>query len=339
MKPIALRLFGVPALLVALLVVATGCGGASDEPTSSGQSSGSADGGQTISLVAYSTPEVVYDEIIADFAKTPDGKGIQFKESYGGSGEQSRAVAAGLKADVVAFSLAPDVTRLVDERLVAADWNTRHRDGLVSTSLVSFIVRKGNPKNIRSWDDLLKPDVEVVTGNPFTSGGAKWNILGAYAHGGLDYVSKLIKEHVRVQPKSAREALQAFTGGQVDVLISYENEAILAQKKGQDVDYVTPDDTFLIENPIAVTKTASATANTFVDFALSREGQQRFAEWGYRPVDKEVLKANASKFPEPKKVTTIADLGGWSKVDDALFDPDGGSVAKIEDAAGVSTAK
>src|SRR5215213_4802315 len=145
MKPIALRLFGVPALLVALLVVATGCGGASDEPTSSGQSSGSADGGQTISLVAYSTPEVVYDEVIADFAKTPDGKGVQFKESYGGSGEQSRAVAAGLKADVVAFSLAPDVTRLVDEGLVAADWDTRHGDGLVSTSLVSFIVRKGNP--------------------------------------------------------------------------------------------------------------------------------------------------------------------------------------------------
>jgi sulfate/thiosulfate transport system substrate-binding protein len=339
MKPTALRVVTLPGLLVAVLLVAVGCGGASDEPSSSAQSTGSADGGPTVSLVAYSTPEVVYDELIADFARTPDGNGVQFKESYGASGEQSRAVAAGLKADVVAFSLAPDVDRLVDEGLVAEDWEQLHGDGFVSTSLVSFVVRKGNPKNVRGWDDLLRPGVEVVTPNPFTSGGAKWNLLGAYAHGGLDYISKLITEHVRVQPKSAREALQAFTGGQGDVLISYENEAILAQKKGQDVDYVTPQDTFLIQNPIAVTKTASATAKTFVEYALSRQGQEKFAKWGYRPVDRSVLKANASSFPEPKKVTTIDDVGGWQKVDDSLFDPDNGSVAKIEEQAGVSTAR
>jgi sulfate/thiosulfate transport system substrate-binding protein len=332
------------ALLLALLltaVVVGACGGAEDS-NSSGASSAGGQGtgkGDTLSLVAYSTPEVVYDALIPEFNKTEDGARLRFKESYGGSGEQSRAVEAGLPADIVAFSLAPDVDRLVDAGLVDRAWAKAPHEGLVSTSLVSFIVRKGNPKNIKGWDDLLKPGIKVVTGNPFTSGGAKWNILGAYTHGGLEYVERLIKDHVPVQPKSAREALQTFTGGEGDVLISYENEAILAQKKGQDVDYVTPDDTFLIENPIAVTKDAPPSAAAFVKFALSADGQQKFADWGYRPVDEQVLERNKDRFPTPKTLKTIDDLGGWSKVNDELFDPERGSIAKIEEDAGVSTAK
>jgi len=325
------------AVLAVLVPVVAACGGADD---STGPASAEAEGGgATLSLVAYSTPEVVYDEIIPAFQKTGAGAGVSFRESYGSSGEQSRAVEAGLKADVVALSLEPDVTRLVKAGLVESGWaNTPHK-GLVSTSLVSFIVRKGNPKNISSWDDLLEPGVEVVNANPFTSGGAKWNILGAYAHGGIEYVRKLITGHVETQPKSAREALQAFIGGQGDVLLSYENEAILAQRKGEKVDFVTPDDTFLIENPIAVTSRAPAAARAFIDFAVSEAGQKRFAAWGYRPVDESVLEANASKFPNPAKLTTIADVGGWSKVNDELFDPEKGSIAKIEEEAGVSTAK
>jgi sulfate/thiosulfate transport system substrate-binding protein len=336
-----LRRLAVLAALATLAVGVAACGGADD---STGSEAKAADGGgdkATLSLIAYSTPEVVYDEIIPDFQKTAEGKGVAFKTSFGASGEQSRAVEGGLKADVVTFSLAPDVERLVKANLVSADWPTATPDdGFVTTSLVSFIVRKGNPKNIQGWDDLLKPGVKVVTPNPFTSGAAKWNLLGAYAHGGLDFVSKLIKDHVSVQPKSGREALQTFTGGEGDVLLSYEYEATTAIKKGEkEIELVTPDDTFLIQNPIAVTSDAPAQAKSFVDYVLSEPAQQHFAEWGYRPVNKTVFEQNKSKFPDPGKVTTIDDIGGWSKVNDELFDPEKGSIAKIEDDAGVSTAK
>jgi sulfate transport system substrate-binding protein len=216
---------------VAALLVA-GCGGSSDDTSGASTSSGGGGGGDakaTLNLVAYSTPEVVYDEIIPDFQKTTEGKGVQFQSSYGASGDQSRAVEAGQKADVVSFSTEPDMTRLVDAGLVAPDWNAGPNKGLVTTSVVAFVVRPGNPKNIHSWADLLKPGVEVLTPNPFTSGAAKWNLMAAYgANGGksgdkqagLDYLTELVKDHVKVQDKSGREALQTFVGGQGDVLLS-----------------------------------------------------------------------------------------------------------------------
>jgi sulfate/thiosulfate transport system substrate-binding protein len=334
------------ALAAGALAVA-GCGGASDDKSDSDASAASSAGGTktSLSLVAYSTPEVVYDEIIPDFQKTPEGKGVSFKTSYGASGEQSRAVAAGQKADYVAFSLAPDVNKLVEPGLVPEDWVAQTeaaggKGGFVTTSLVSFVVRKGNPKGIKGWDDLLKPGVKVVTPNPFTSGAAKWNILGAYQHGGIDYVRKLITDHVPVQPKSGREALQTFTGGEGDVLISYEYEYTTAVKKGEkDLELVQPDDTFLIQNPIATTSSAPQAAKDFLKFALSDSAQQHFADWGYRPVNEAVLEKNKDKFPDPGSVKTVDDYGGWSKINDELFDPEKGSVAKIEDEAGVSTAK
>lgn len=334
MKKLLLASVAAAALAVA------GCGGASDEKGGGSSTAASSDGsGGTISLVAYSTPQVVYDQIIPAFNATDAGKNVQIKTSYGASGEQSRAVEAGLTADVVTFSTEPDVTRLVKAGLVAADWNTAPHNGLVTTSVVSFIVRKGNPKGITSWDDLLKPGVEVVTPNPFTSGAAKWNLLGAYAHGGLPYVEKLVKGHVKVQPKSGREALQTFTGGKGDVLLSYEYEATTAQKKGESVDYVIPADTVKIDIDIAKTVSAPAAAQAFIDYVLSEPAQQQFADWGYRPVNKTVLAANQAKFPTPAKLKTIDDLGGWKKLNDDLFDPEKGAVAKIEEDAGVSTAK
>jgi sulfate transport system substrate-binding protein len=326
----------IPALLATTALAAAGCGGASDSTDDSAQSASS--GKTQLSLVAYSTPEVVYDQIIPDFQKTADGKDVGFKTSFGASGEQSRAVDAGLKADVVSFSTQPDMQRLVDSGIVGADWQSTPTKGLVTTSLVAFIVRKGNPKHIKTWDDLLKPGVEVITPNPFTSGAAKWNLLGAFAHGGIDYVKQLIGQ-VKVQPKSGRDALQAFTEGQGDVLLSYEYEATTAQKKGEDVDYVLPPDTVKIDIDIATTKDAPAAARSFLDYVLSAPAQQRFADWGYRPVDAGVLAKNKSKFPDPATVKTIDDLGGWDKVDATLFDEDKGSVAKIEEDAGVSTAK
>jgi sulfate/thiosulfate-binding protein len=332
------------AVLVAGLMAVTACGGASDSTTGS---SSTDKGSKSLSLVAYSTPEVVYDEIEPLFQKTGDGEGVGFKSSFGASGEQSRAVEAGLKADVVSFSLEPDMDRLVKAGLVDSNWADTPSKGLVTTSLVSFIVRKGNPKGIKTWDDLLKPGVQVLTPNPFTSGAAKWNLLGAYGaksdggknpQAGLAFLKELITKHVKVQDKSGRDALNTFTSGTGDVLLSYEYEATTAQKKGQDVDFVTPPDTIKIENPIAVTKDAKPAAKSFLDFVLSKQGQEKFASWGYRPVNQEVFDANKSKFPEPKQLFTIRDLGGWSKVNDEMFDPEKGSVAKIEEDAGVSTA-
>jgi sulfate transport system substrate-binding protein len=330
------RLTLTPVLALAALVAA-GCGGASDTKDATPSAGGG--GSAKLSLVAYSTPQVVYDEAIPAFQRTGAGKGVSFDQSYGASGDQSRAVEGGLAADVVEFSLEPDVTRLVKAGIVADDWNRTPDKGFVSDSVVALIVRKGNPKGIHGWADLLKPGVQVVTPNPFTSGAAKWNLLGAYVAKGLPFVRELLTGHVKVQPKSGREALQTFTGGEGDVLISYENEAITAQQKGKAVDYVVPDENILIENPIAVTKSSKhpEQAKAFVAFLLSPPGQRLFGRHGYRPVDPKV--AAEFHFPTPKGLKTIADLGGWSKVNEEFFDPDKGAVAKIEEAAGVSTAK
>jgi sulfate/thiosulfate-binding protein len=333
--------------LLALAVVA-GCGGSSD--TSGGADvSGGGDAKTTLSLVAYSTPEVVYDEIIPDFQKTAAGSNVGFKTSFGASGDQSRAVEAGLRADVVTFSTEPDMTRLVDAGIVDPSWNSTSTKGLVTTSVVAFVVRKGNPKGIRTWDDLLRPGVKVLTPNPFSSGAAKWNLLAAYGQAsdagknpqaGLDYVRKLIA-HVPVQDKSGREALQNFVSGDADVLLSYEYEATTAQKKGEDVDYVLPDDTIKINIDVATTQDAPPAAQQFLHYVLSRPAQERFVDWGYRPVNEEVLNAAKARglFPDPPGLFTIDDLGGWDKVNTDFFDVENGSIATIEEDAGVSTAK
>ena len=229
------------------------------------------------------------------------------------------------------------MTRLVDAGLVGDDWQATPSKGLVTTSVVSFVVRKGNPKNIRTWEDLVKPGVEVLTPNPFSSGAAKWNLLAALGANDLDYVRTLINDHVKVQDKSGREALQNFLSGSGDVLLSYEYEAITAQKKGEEVEYVIPDDTIKIDIDVATTKDAPAEAKSFLDYVLSDAGQQKFADWGYRPVNEAVRKA--ANFPTPSGLFTIDDLGGWADVESEFFDPEEGSIAKIEDDAGVSTAK
>ncbi len=332
-------------------LAAAGCGGSSDTVGGGGgEATAAASSGKTtdLNLVAYSTPQVVYDEIIPAFARTGAGAGVSFKSSFGASGDQSRAVEAGQKADYVSFSIEPDMTRLVEADLVDPSWQDTPTKGLVTTSLVSFIVRKGNPKGIKTWADLLEPGVEVLTPNPFTSGAAKWNLLGAYGQAadggkdpeaGLDYVTKLIRDHVEIQDKSGREALQSFTSGEGDVLLSYEYEATTAQKKGEEVDYVVPDETIKIDITAATTKSAPPEAKAFYDYVLSEPGQEAFASWGYRPVDEEVLAANKEKFPDPPEVFTIDDLGGWAKVNKELFDVEEGTIAKIEEEAGVPTAE
>jgi sulfate/thiosulfate-binding protein len=326
----------LPAALVA------GCGGTSDDASSA--SSGG--GGGNLTLVAYSTPEEAYRELIPAFNKTSEGKGVSFDQSYASSGEQSRAVEGGLPADVVEFSLEPDMTRLVDAGLVDKDWNQNEHDGFVTDSVVVFMVRKGNPKNIRTWDDLIKDDLEVIEPNPFTSGGAKWNIMAAYGaqleagkspQQARDYVAELF-EHVPVLDKSARESLQTFSSGKGDVLLGYENEAILAQQEGEELDYIVPDQTILIENPIATVNESKnpQTAKAFVDFLYTPEAQQIFANTGYRPVVEGV--DSPHEFPTPSGLFEIGKFGGWDKVNDEFFDPEQGTIAQIFQSQGKSTA-
>jgi sulfate/thiosulfate-binding protein len=339
------RALGTLLALVALLAtVVAGCGGTSEDSDASAASGGG--GGGKLTLVAYSTPEEAYKELIPAFNGTPEGEGVGFDQSYASSGEQSRAVEGGLPADVVEFSLEPDITRLVDAGLVDEDWNQNAHDGMVSNSVVVFIVRKGNPKDIRTWDDLVQGDVEVLEPNPFTSGGAKWNLMAAYGaqleqgkspEQAREYLARLF-EHVPVLDKSARESLQTFSSGKGDVLLGYENEAILAQQQGEELDYVVPDETILIENPIAVVNESEYPdlAKSFIDFLYTDEAQEIFAEKGYRPVVEGV--AAADDFPTPPKLFDIDKLGGWDPVNDEFFDPESGTIAEIFKSQGKSTA-
>jgi sulfate/thiosulfate transport system substrate-binding protein len=230
----------------------------------------------------------------------------------------------------------------VDAGLVDATWADDEWKGMVSNSVVVFAVRKGNPKGIKTWDDLTKEGVEVIEPNPFTSGGAQWNVMAAYGaqlkqgkthEQAVEYLRELFK-HVSVQDKSAREALQTFTGGKGDVLLAYENEAILAQKKGEDLDYVVPDETILIENPVAVTKDAPEQAAAFLSYIRSEEAQRVFGKAGYRPVNKDV--ADEFEYPLPPKLFTIDDLGGWSEVRERFFDRENGIMADIQREVGAA---
>jgi sulfate/thiosulfate transport system substrate-binding protein len=324
---------GLFAALAALAGVVSACG-----------TSGS---GTKVTLVAYSTPQEAYEQLIPAFQKTAEGKGTSFRQSYGASGDQERAVEAGLDADVVALSLAPDVDKLVKAGKVDASWAQGRNEGFVTNSVVVLATRKGNPKHIETWDDLVKPGVEVITPNPFTSGGARWNVMAAYGaqleqgrskQQALDYLTKLFG-NVAVQDKSARESLQTFTGGKGDVLISYENEAITAQAKGEDLDYVVPDQTILIQNPAAVTSDSRhpAAAKAFLDYLHSEAAQKIYASKGYRSVIPSLV--DKSRFPTPPNLFEIDKLGGWSKVTDEFFDPDKGYLVDIEQRKGVPTEK
>ncbi|KQR98233.1 sulfate ABC transporter substrate-binding protein [Williamsia sp. Leaf354] len=358
-------------MAVGLVVTLTACGGGStDTPGGRDISSGS----HHVNLIAYATPKPGFDKIIPAFRDTDAGSDIGFSQSYGASGDQSRKVARRVPADVVNFSVEPDITRLVKAGVVDEDWKTQHPNNSTPFgSVVALVVRQGNPKNIRDWDDLLKPGVEVITPNPGSSGSAKWNLLAPFAaksNGGVDekaglaYVSDLVRDHIRVNPKSGREATTTFEQGQGDVLISYENEAIMLQRKNgtapasQRVDYVIPPQTFKIENPVAVVNTSDdkASAEKFVEFLFTDEGQRIWAQQGFRPVTPSVIAATRSLFPGTiDKLWTISALGkvlgkgtaaensdtgkagkdltGWKAVDSELFGTKG-AISKIYDAGG-----
>jgi sulfate transport system substrate-binding protein len=300
--------------------------------------SGAGASGGSITLVAYSTPATAYAQIIGAFGKTSAGAGVSFTQSYGASGDQARAVADGLHADVVNLSLAPDMEILVNAGVVKSSWYKNSYHGFVTDSLVVFDVRKGNPKHIHTWADLIKPGVDVINPNPFTSGGARWNVMAAYGAQIVQHRTKAkalaylqtLYNHISVQDDSARKSMATFTSGKGDVLLGYESEALAAQKAGAPIDIVIPPQTILIENPAAVTAHPSnaKAANAFLSFLYGKAAQTIFAQNGYRPVRADV--ARSFSFAKPKKLFTIRNLGSWPTIQRQFFDPTQGYLAKIE---------
>ncbi len=304
---------------------------------------GAASGG-SVSLVAYSTPKPAYTALAAAYAKTKAGAGVTVSSSFGPSGTQATSLVNGLPGDLVNFSLEPDMTKVVKAGLVSSSWSKGPTKGMVTNSIVSFIVRPGNPKHLTTWADLTKSGVQVITPNVFSSGSAKWNLMAAYgAQISLGkspaqaqaYVTKLLKNAV-AQPASASAALQTFLSGQGDVLLDYEDDGLYAKSQGEAVSVITPPQTILIQNPIAVTKTASPAAKAFLAYLLSPAGQTVWGKQGYRPVLPSVAKK--FNFPTPTTLFTIDKFGGWTAVNTKFFDPTTGIVAKIETSLGVSTA-
>jgi sulfate transport system substrate-binding protein len=299
-----------------------------------------------LSLVGYSTPKTVMGKIIQAWQKTPDGGDVSFSQSYGASTDQARAVANGLKADLVFLSTGDDVNLLVDAGLVNSKWNRQSYDGIAADTVVVFAVRNGNPKHIKSWADLVRPGVQVITPNPFSSGSAKWNILAAYGAqrrlGKTDkqataYVKQLF-QHVVSQDTSGRNATNTFLAGKGDVLITYESEAINSRLNGQDIQYVIPRQSMLIELPIAVLKKSSNQdkANQFIRFVKGDTAQDLFAQYGFRPVDKKIAAKYADKYPSRPGIFKVDDkiIGGWRTADKIWFDPNKGRMAQIERAVG-----
>ena len=310
-------------------------------------SSAPAAGGEvTLTLGAYTTPREAYKELIPIFQeqwKQQHGQTVNFEESYLGSGAQSRAIVEGFEADIAALSLEADITRIQDAGLITHDWKSAQDNGIISTSVVAFAVRPGNPKGIKDWADLAKDGVEVLTPNPQTSGGAMWNVLalyGAARRGFVDGVAKgddaaateflkSVLKNVTVLDKGARESITNFEKGVGDIAITYENEVLVAQQAGEKMDLVIPRSTILIENPIAVIDTyvdkhgTRQVAEEFVKFLYTEQAQQIFAKHGLRSLDKEVAQATASQYPPVEDLWTVQEFGGWSKATPEIFGDEG----------------
>ena len=297
-----------------------------------------------LSLVGYAVPREALGAVIKQWQSTPDGRDVSFSQSYGASGDQARAVAAGLRADVVHLSTELDVDLLVRAGLVDRNWDRQSFKGIATNSIVVFAVRNGNPKRIKTWQDLVRPGIEIVTPNPFSSGAAKWNVMAAYGAarrtGKTDKQAQLFVEkifrNVVSQDRSGRNATNTFMAGKGDVFITYENEARLAK-----LDYVIPRQTLLIEAPIAVLKTSSnrEVANRFIRYTKTPAAQRIFGEFGYRPLVPSVLREFAKQYPPRPGIFTINHryIGGWDAVAKRWFDPKTGIMVGIERRVGGPT--
>ena len=330
-------------LLVAL--VATACGGGATSGSNNATQAPASQGDIKLTLGAYTTPREAYGEIIPLFQKywkDKTGQTVTFEESYQGSGAQSRAVVEGFEADVVALSLEADITRIEKAGLITHDWHSEPFGGMVSTSVVAFAVREGNPKNIHDWQDLTEPGLQILTPNPKTSGGAMWNILALYGAAKRGHVSGYtpddtgaqelllaVLKNVTVMDKGARESITNFEKGIGDVAITYENEVLVGKQSGINYELVLPASTIRIDNPVAIVDTyvdkhgTRQVAEAFVDFLFTREAQEIFAKYGLRSPDQDVAKATAASYPPVDDLFTIQDFGGWSEATPTFFGDDG----------------
>jgi sulfate/thiosulfate-binding protein len=308
--------------------------------------------GGTVNLVAYSTPKPVLQKLITRFQQTPAGRGVAFTQSYGPSGSQARAIVAGQPADVAFLSTGLDIDTLAAAGLVSKRWQQAPFGGIAADSVVAFVVRPGNPKHIRNWSDLVKPGVQVVTPNPFSSGSAKWNVLAAYGAmrktGASDkkaagFVTNLFR-HVVSQDSSGANAMNTFLAGKGDVVITYESEAYAALAAGKQIGLVIPKQTMLIELPMVALTNAPAQAKAFISYAHDPKQQAIFAANGYRPVVTSVLQKKTlatwrTRFSGKRLIFKISDplFGGWVKANAVWFDPNKGRMVAIERAVGGPT--
>jgi sulfate/thiosulfate transport system substrate-binding protein len=340
------------ALLAGLLSISllgAACGGSNDSGGSA-KASGECSLPETpvITFAAYSTPREVYGKIISAFIEKwkaeHNDQGVIFQESYGGSTTQAANVVGGFEADVVALSLDPDVQTIEDEGLITHDWRAEADGGMVSTSIAVFDVRPGNPKGLQDWNDLAQSGLEILTPDPASSGGARWNIIGAYGAAMRGYADNEegdttgaqelltgIFKNVTVMDKSARDSIKNFEAGNGDVAITYENEILTAQKAGLEDEMVLPPSTILIENPVALVDAnvdkhcVREVAEAFVDYLHTDEAKELYASVGFlRPTDAAAAaKGDGDQFPPVKDLFTIEDLGGWETLNTDVFG-DGG---------------
>ncbi len=337
-------------LSVALAACSGGTGSNSSTETPAASPVAASKDNVELTLVSFAVTKAAHEAIIPKFVerwKKDHNQTVVFKQSYGGSGSQTRAVIDGLEADVVHLALAGDTSKIEKAGLIQPGWEKKvPNNGIVSKSVAALVTRPGNPKNIKNWEDLAKDSVKLITANPKTSGGAKWNFLGLWNSviktGGdeakaTEFVTKVYK-NVPILPKDSREATDTFAKqGQGDVLINYENEVILAQQKGEKVEYIVPDVNISIDNPVAVVDKnvdkhgTRKVAEGFVKYLYSPEAQQEFVKLGFRPVDKTLAQTKEviDKFPKVKTLGTVADFGGWGAIDKKFF-ADGGVFDKIQ---------
>lgn len=333
----------VSFLMVTLL--ATGCSGGKPTSEAGAPEAPAGAGDVKLTLAVYTTPREAYAKIIPAFQaywKEKTDQTVTFEESYQGSGAQSRAVVEGFEADVVALSLEADVNRIEDAGLITHDWRSEPYGGMVSTSVVAFAVREGNPKNIQDWADLTQPDLEILTPNPKTSGGAMWNVLALYGAAKRGHVEGFsaddqgaqdlllaVLQNVSIMDKGARESITNFEKGIGDVAITYENEVLVGQQAGINYQLVLPSSTIRIDNPVAVVDTyvdkhgTREVAEAFVDFLFTKEAQEIFAKHGLRSSDPEVAEATAGQYPPISDVFTIEEFGGWKEATPTFFGDDG----------------
>jgi sulfate/thiosulfate transport system substrate-binding protein len=336
----SIQLLAAGVLLAVLVACAAGVqtGGAANSQT----------GGETVNLIlaAYTTPREAYGKLLPIFAtqwQEQNNQQVVFEESYLASGAQSRAIVEGFEADVTALSLEADITRIVNAGLITHDWKSKPHNGMVSTSVVSFAVRKGNPKNIQDWADLAREGVEILTPNPKTSGGAMWNILALYGAAKRGFVEGVpadddaaaqafllaVLRNVTVMDKGARESITNFEQGVGDVAITYENEVLVGQQGGQDYELVIPRSSILIENPVAVVDAyvdqhgTREVAEAFVEFLFTQQAQELFAEYGLRSPDPTVAAATADRYPALEDLFSIEYFGGWVEATPAFFGEEG----------------